>query len=260
LYAFAPKLTNGSREACVVPWNSIGVNYWKCYYNSLGAQMFNDDMTQLLFNSDAGLQTWQAIERGFKAKWYGQAGSNAASDADTQLLFNQNLGASEINTTGYWAEASSTDPQYKVSIAKGDVGVTTMPGIKAGSSGSIIVAEGFGVNKFGKQQEAALDFIRYTITPDFQKQLVLGQAGTSLPPSLIATNSDPDVVSAYPIAPLLAKQATSQLTSTGNAPYNWNAPFILGLTNISKGTWTAEQAQDATVKAVQKLIVQYLSA
>jgi ABC-type glycerol-3-phosphate transport system substrate-binding protein len=260
LYALAPKLASGSREACVVPWNSIGVNYWKCYYNSLGAQMFNEDMTQLLFNTDAGLQTWQAIGRGFQGKWYGQAGSNAAGDADTQLLFNQNLGASEINTTGFWAEAQSSDPQYKVTIGKGDVGVTTMPGIKAGTSGSIIVAEGFGVNKFGKQQDAALDFIRYTVTPDFQKQLVLGKAGTSLPPSLIATNSDPDVVSAYPIAPILTKQATSQLTSTGNAPYNWNAPFVLGLTNLSKGTWTAEQAHDATVKAVQKLIVQYLSA
>lgn len=260
LYAFAPKLNNGKREACVVPWNSIGVNYWKCYYNSFGQPMFNEDMTQLMFNNDAGLQTWQAIEQGFKTKWYGQAGSNAAGDADTQLLFNQNLGASEINTTGFWAEALSTDPQYKVSIAKTDVGVTTMPGVKSGTSGSIIVAEGFGINKFGKQQEAALDFIRYTITPEFQKKLVLGQAGTSLPPSLLATNSDPDVVSAYPIAPVLTKQAKSQLTSTGNAPYNWNAPFILGLTNISKGTWTAEQAHAETAKAVQKLIVQYLSS
>jgi multiple sugar transport system substrate-binding protein len=260
LYALAPKLNSGSREACVVPWNSIGVNYWKCYYNSLGGQMFNDDMSQVLFNDDNGLQTWQAIGRGFQSKWYGPAGSNAASDADTQLLFNQNLGACEINTTGYWAEASSSDPQYKVKIAASDVGVTTMPGIKAGTSGSIIVAEGFGVNKFGKHQEAALDFIRYTITPEFQKQLVLGKAGTSLPPSLIATNSDPDVVAAYPIAPVLAAQGKSQLTSTGNAPFNWDAPFLLGLTNLSKGTWTAEQAHDATVKAVQKLIVQNLSA
>jgi ABC-type glycerol-3-phosphate transport system substrate-binding protein len=135
-----------------------------------------------------------------------------------------------------------------------------MPGIDPGTSGSIIVAEGFGVNKFGTHKDAALDFVKFTASPTFQKQLVLGKAGTVLPTSSISVSMDKDVAASFPIAPLLAAQAKYQLTWPGNAPYNWNAPFLLGLTNISKGTWTAQQAHDETVKAVKKLAVDYIAA
>ena len=68
------------------------------------------------------------------------------------------------------------------------------------------------------------------------------------------------MVAAFPIAPLLAEQSKLQLTWPGNAPFNWNAAFTLALTNVSKGTWTAQQAQDETVKEVKKLIIDYIAA
>lgn len=259
MFALAPKLTSGDRAANVTPLNTIGTPYWIAFYNSLGGQLFNEDKTQLLFNNDKALKTWQAFEQGFQQKFFGLAAANAVGDADTQLLFNQGLGASEINTVGFWAEALSTDPQYKVKIKPEDVGVTIMPGIDAGTSGSVIVAEGFGVNRFGKNKAAALDFVKFTASPEFQKQLVLGQAGTVLPPSSQTVAQDADVAKAFPIAPLLVKQAKYQLTWPGNAPFDWNSAFNLGLTNLSKGTWTAQQAHDATVKAVQGLIVNYVA-
>jgi multiple sugar transport system substrate-binding protein len=259
LYALAPKLNVGDRAANVTPWNTIGSTYWIAFYNSLGGQLFNEDKTQLLFDNDKALKTWQTVEKGFKTKFFGLAAANAVGDADTQLLFNQNLGASEINTVGFWAQALSTDPQYKVKIKPADVGVTILPGIDPGSHGSVIVAEGFGVNKFGKNKEAALDFVKFTASPEFQKQLVLGKAGTVLPPASQSVAGDPEVVAAFPIAPLLVEQAKYQLTWPGNAPYDWNAVFNLGLTNVSKGTWTAQQAHEATVKAVNDLIVNYVA-
>jgi ABC-type glycerol-3-phosphate transport system substrate-binding protein len=259
LYALAPKLSSGGQAANVTPLNTIGTAYWISFYNSLGGQLFNEDKTQLLFNNDKALKTWQSFEAGFKAKFFDVAAANATGDADTQLIFNQGNAASEINTVGFWAEALSTDPQYKVKIKPEDVGVTIMPGIDAGTHGSVIVSEGFGVNKFGKHKDAALDFVKFTASPEFQKQLVLGKAGTVLPPSSKSVAADPDVVAAFPIAPLLVEQAKYQLTWPGNAPFNWNAAFTLALTNLSKGTWTAQQAHDETVKAVQKLIVNYVA-
>jgi ABC-type glycerol-3-phosphate transport system substrate-binding protein len=260
MFALTPQLLSTGKDANATPWTSIGVPYWISFYNSLGGKLFNEDKTELLFDNDQALQTWQTIEKGFQTKFFGTAGNSAAGDADTEILFNQGLAASEINTVGFWAQTRSNDPQYKVQINKDDVGVTIMPGITSGKSGSIIVSEGFGVNKFGKNQDAALAFVKYMSGPEFQKQLVLGQAGTVLPPASISVGSDPDVKAAFPIAPLLAEQAKSQLTWPGNAPYNWNAPFLLGITNLSKGTWTAQQAHTETVKAVQQLIVQYIAA
>jgi ABC-type glycerol-3-phosphate transport system substrate-binding protein len=259
MFALAPKLNTSGRAANVTPLNTIGTAYWIAFYNSLGGKMFNEDKTELMFDNDMSLKTWQTFEKGFQTKFFDIAAANAVGDADTQLLFNQNLGATEINTVGFWAQALSDDPQYKVKIKKEDVGVMIMPGIDAGTSGSVIVSEGFGVNKFGKHKDAALDFVKYISAPEFQKQLVLGKAGTILPPSSISVSADPEVVAAFPIAPLLVEQAKHQLTWPGNAPYDWNSAFTLGFTNLSKGKWTAQQAQDETVKAVQKLIVSYVA-
>jgi ABC-type glycerol-3-phosphate transport system substrate-binding protein len=260
LYDLAPKLNTGGRAANVTPWNTIGVPYWISMYNSLGGQMFNDDKTEVLFDNDKALKTWQTVEDGFKKQFFGIAAANATGDADTQLLFNQNLGASEINTAGFWSQVLGSDPAFKLKIKKEDVGVVIMPGIDPGTSGSVIVAEGLGVNKFGKNKDAALDFVKYTVSPDVQKQLVLGKAGTVLPTSSISVSGDKDVAASFPIAPLLAEQSKHQLTWPGNAPFNWNAPFLLGLTNISKGTWDAANAQSETVKAVKKLVVDYIAS
>ena len=261
LYGFATKLNVNGRDANATPWNIGGVPFWLSLYNSLGGKLFNDDKTQLLFNNDQALQVWQSVEKGFQSKFFGLAGANApGGDTDVQVLFNQHKASSEINTVGFWAEAVSNDPQFQSKVKAEDVGVAVMPGIDAGKSGSVIVAEGFGINKFGQHKDAALDFIKFASGPDFQKQVVLGQAGPILPPASISVSKDPEVIKAFPIAPLLVEQAKSQLTWPGNAPYAWNAPFLLGLTNLSKGIWTAQQAHDATVKAVQQLIVQYIAA
>lgn len=255
LFALSPKLAVDGRAPNVTPWNTIGVPYWLSMYNSLGGQLFNEDKSQVLFDNDKALKTWQTVEAGFKAGFFGIDAANATGDADTQVLFNQNLGASEINTTGFWAQTLGTDPKIKLKISKDDVGVMVMPGIDPGTSGSVIVAEGLGVNKFGSHKAAALDFVKYTVSDEFQKQMVLGKAGSVLPPSNIAVSKDSEVAASFPIAPLLSEQAKHQLTWPGNAPFNWNAPFLLALTNISKGTWDAQKAQTETVKAVKKLVV-----
>ncbi len=260
LYGYAPKLGVEGREPCVIPWNNNGVPFWISFFNSTKGQLFSDDKSQLLFDNDNGLNTWKAISRGFQAKFFGPAGSNAVGDQDTSLLFNQNLAACQAATTGFGATAGSSDPAKKSIIKKEEVGYAVMPGITAGSSGSVIVAEGLGINKFSKNRDAALSFIKFTTGAEFQKQMVLGKAGQVLPSSRLSVSKDTEVATGFPFAATLAQQASAQLAWPGNAPFKWNAPFLLGLTNLSKGTWTPEQAHQETINAVKKLMIAQLGA
>lgn len=260
LYAYAPKLAVGNREPCVIPWNNNGVPFWIAFFNSTGGQLFSDDKSQLLFDNDKGLDTWKAISRGFQSKFFGTAGANAVGDQDTSLLFNQNLAACQMATTGFGATAGSTDPAAKSVITKEQVGVNVVPGIGAGTSGSVIVAEGLGINKYGRNRDAALSFVTFATGPEFQKQMVLGKAGQVLPSSRLSVSKDAEVAAGFPFAATLAEQAKAQLAWPGNAPFKWNAPFLLGLTNLSKGTWTPEQAHQETVAAVKKLMIAQLGS
>jgi multiple sugar transport system substrate-binding protein len=260
LYGYAPKLAVSGREPCVIPWNNNGVPFWIAFFNSTKGQLFSDDKSQLLFDNDNGLNTWKAINRGFQSKFFGPAGSNAVGDQDTSLLFNQNLAACQAATTGFGATAGSTDPAKKSLIKANEVGYSVMPGVSAGSSGSVIVAEGLGINKFTKNRDAALSFIKFTTGAEFQKQMVLGKAGQVLPSSRLSVSKDTEVATGFPFAATLADQASAQLAWPGNAPFKWNAPFLLGLTNLSKGTWTPEQAHDETIKSVKKLMIAQLGA
>ena len=141
-------------------------------------------------------------------------------DQDTSLLFNQNLAASQAATTGFGSTAGSTDPAKKSVITKAEVGVSVMPGITAGTSGSVIVAEGLGINKFSRNRDAALSFVKYTTGTEFQKQMVLGKAGQVLPSSRLSVSKDPEVAAGFPLAATLAEQASAQLAWPGNAPFN----------------------------------------
>ena len=90
--------------------------------------------------------------------------------------------------------------------------------------------------------------------------MVLGKAGQVLPSSRLSVSKDPEVAAGFPLAATLAEQASAQLAWPGNAPFKWNAPFLLGLTNLSKGTWTPEQAHEETIKAVKKLMIAQLGS
>jgi multiple sugar transport system substrate-binding protein len=260
LYALAPKLNSGTREACVTTWQTEPL-FWLCYYNSTGAPFLGQDGMQVLFDNQHGLDTWKSIEAGFKAKWYGPAGFYSVGDGDTALLFNQNLGASQIGLVEWWSEAISGDVKnFNATISKSDVGVTVMPGLTAGTHGSVIVTEGWGISKFSKNQQAALAFLEYMTGPEFQKQLNLGQVtGGILATSRVSVAKDATVAASFPIGPILAQQAKLQEQWPG-VPYPLGPIFTEAATKLFKGTWTGQQAHDNTVKATKDAIAKYLSS
>lgn len=260
LYKLAPKLNSGSREACVTTFQTEPL-FWLCYYNSTGAPFLGQDGMQVLFDNQHGLDTWKSLQAGFEAKWYGPAGFYSVGDADTALLFNQNLGAAQIGLVEWWSEAVSGDVKdYNATISKSDVGVTMVPGIAAGTHGSVIVTEGWGISKFSKNQSAALAFLQYMTGPDFQKQLNLGSVqGGVLATSRVSVAKDPQVSASFPIGPILAQQSKIQEQWPG-VPYPIGPIFTEACTNLFKGTWDAQTAHDQTVKATKDAIAKYLSS
>lgn len=266
MYALTPKLTalkSGKLEANATPILLPSTSYWLCYYNSFNLPFISDDYTQVLFDTDEGVATWDSINKGLTSGFYGQAGLNAASDLDGYLIFNQGLAASEIGIVNGLGQAQSGNAKdYKATIPKTAAAPAVMPGVKPGTTGSIIVTEGWGVGAFSKQQEAATSFLSFITGPEYQPKMLeeVAGPGTLLPPSRLSVLNDPDVIAKYPFTKILATQAQGQLQWPG-VPYgaDMDKVFGAGFANMSKGTWTPKQANDETVKAVKDLIVKYLT-
>jgi ABC-type glycerol-3-phosphate transport system substrate-binding protein len=265
MYALTPSLlkaNGGKAQANATPMLYPSTSYWLIYYNSFNLPFLSDDRTQALFDNDSGIAAWDSINKGFKAGFFGQAGINAPADTDASLLFNQGIAASEIGLVEFFSEAQSGDVKdFKATIAKADVSAAVMPGVNAGTTGSIIVTEGLGLSQFSKNKEAAVSFMKFATSPDFQKQLAItGTQGQINPPSRLSVLADPAVVAAFTLAPILAKQGAGQLQWPG-VPYpDLDKVFGLGLSNMYKGTWTPQQAQMETVSATKKLIQTWLTS
>jgi ABC-type glycerol-3-phosphate transport system substrate-binding protein len=260
MFALAGALTDGDREACVVPWlTGLGLPWWYCKYNSTPGELFNDDRTQVLFDNEYGVAAWETLAKGFESKFYGEAGSNAPSDYDTGLLFNQGLAASQINVVELWGQATSGDVEnFKATIDPAVVGVKILPGITAGTSGSANATEGFGISRFSANPEAALSFLKFVTGVEYQTSMVKGEGGFLLPSSRISVLSDPSVQESFPIAPVLVEQGGFNLDNPA-APYDLQAPFQTNVTNLYRGEATAQEAHDGFVQAVNDSIVTYLS-
>jgi multiple sugar transport system substrate-binding protein len=261
LYQLAPKLTQGNRYPCVVPWIAPSgrktILYYLVYFNSFpNAKFVSDDYTQVGFDNEAGLETWRAIDRGFKAKFFDPVGVSLENDYASGLVFNQGLSASQINYSELWGQAVSGDAdKYKATIRADVVGASVMPGVLPGTHGGSNGFEGFGINRFSQQKDAAISFIKEIAGYDVQKAMNLTKI---LPSSRADVLNDPEVQQAYTLAPTLIEQGKYNAYFV-NTPYVVQPVFADAATKLFHGEYTAEQAHDATVKGVQKLILDYLT-
>ncbi len=261
LYALAPKLTQGNRYPCVVPWIAPSgrktILYYLVYFNSFpDAKFVSDDYTQVGFDNEMGLETWRAIDRGFKAKFFDPVGVSLENDYASGLVFNQGLSASQINYSELWGQAVSGDAdKFKATIRPEVVGATVMPGVLKGTHGGSNGFEGFGVNKFSRQKEAAVSFIKEIAGFDVQKAMNLTKI---LPSSRVDVLNDPEVRQTYTLAPTLVEEGKYNAYFV-NTPYVVQPVFADAATKLFHGEYTAEQAHEATVKGVQNLILDYLT-
>lgn len=263
MYALTPQLTAAGVEANVTPMLYPSTSYWLCYYNTFGLPFLSEDLAQVLFDNDQAVAAWDAIDKGFKAGFFGTSGLNAASDLDGALLFNQGIGASQIGLVSFLSQAQSGNvDDYKATIPKTAANAAIMPGVQPGTTGSIIVTEGWGVGTFSQNKEAATSFLKFVTGPEYQSVMIADGAGpgTALPPSSLTVLNDPAVQEKYPYTKLLAQQAQGMLQWPGVPYTDIDKVWGEALNNLNKGIWTPQQCKDETVKGTKALITTWLTS
>lgn len=259
LYAKAGALTSGDRYACAIPWTtSLGTGgYYLVFLNSIpGAKLLSEDRTQVLFDTPEGLEAFEAIERGIKAGFFTPALGKDVEDYATGKMFNDGKAASIINFAELWGYAiGSNTTDFPTTLKPEEVGVATVPGVRAGTTGSVNGFEGFGLNKFGKQKAAALHFLQYLTGPTYQTKMNLAK---TLPSSNTAVLESAEVKAAYPIGPVIAAQGKGNLDRYAS-PYDWEPPVSDALRQLYNGEITAAQAHKSAVEGVKKIVQDYLA-
>jgi multiple sugar transport system substrate-binding protein len=257
LFQLSDKLRSGNRYPCAVPWDEGEVGFWLVFFNSTGGKFLSADRTRQLFDNANGLAAFQTVEAGFQAKFFDPTVYFGTSDYDTGIVFNEGNTASQINFSELWGQAVSQDvAKFHATLDPANVGARTIPGIKAGTSGSVNGFEGFGVSKFSRQKEAALSFVQECASAEVQKPLTLSR---TLPSAHISILEDPEVKNAFSVGPVLAKQGTYNLDRYG-APYDVSPVFSDVITRMFKGQITAQQAHQQAVQGVNGVIEKWLQA
>ena len=232
--------------------------YWLVYYNSFpDAKFVSDDYTQVLFDNDAGPRdVRQAIERGFKAKFFDPVGVSLQNDYESGLVFNAGISHRRSTTRSCGARRSAaTSRTSRRRSTRPSSAHRSCPGVMPGTHGGSNGFEGFGINKFSAQKEAAISFIKTVAGFDVQKAMNMTKI---LPSSRIDVLNDPEVVATYTLAPTLVEQGKYNAYFV-NTPYVVQPVFADAITKLFNGEYTPEQAHAAAVKGVEDLIVEYLT-
>lgn len=258
LYGAATKLRSGDRYGCTLPFASIYSGaYLLMFLNSIpDAKLLSADRTQVLFGGDDGLQAFETIEEGIKAGFFTPGLSQDVEDYAVGTMFNNGKTASMINFAELWGYATGSNPtDFPTTLDPAEVGAMMLPGVSAGNSGSINGFEGFGINKFSKNKEAALHFLQYVTGPEFQLEMNLSK---TLPSSNTAVLEDPQVEEVYAIGPVLAAQGDTNLDRYAS-PFDWEPPVAAALLGLYNGEISAKDAHKSAFEGVQKIVEDYLA-
>jgi multiple sugar transport system substrate-binding protein len=260
LYAAAEELREGDRYPCQLAWQADygGAGFYLPFLNSLpDARLLSEDRTQVLFDDENGLLAFQTIEAGMRSEFFDPNLAPDQTDYAIGQNFNEGRTASQIAFAELWGYAVGGAPEdFPTTLLPEDVGATILPGIVSGTSGSINGFEGFGLNRFGAQKEAALDFLRYLSGYDYQKSMNLAK---TLPSSRLDVLNDPEVQAVYPIGGVLAEQGQWNLSRYAS-PYDWTPPVSDALGRLYRGEIGAEEAHEQAVAGVNEIVITYLSS
>lgn len=176
---FAEKITDSSKKIYGIGFPVSGA---PCYFNAMfksnGGDVFNEEGTASVLDSEANLKTLEYIQN-LEKSGSAPVGSTGA-DTDNLMLAGQ-LG---IYAGGPWLITGLKENDI-------NFGVTGMPAGDEGAKG-VIEVQGFGVTSSASEAEkaAAYDFIAYWNTPEVGKEWSLRNG---YPPYLTALNDDADI-------------------------------------------------------------------
>ena len=261
--AFA--LTSKFKDKGIIPLGlcfltaTYGNFYWTFFINSLfKTPIISPDYTQILFDTSDGLASFQTIKKGLDAGFFDSSSMTASDEYALALLFNSGKMAMHLGWTEHYKNAISGNVKdYQATISAASVQAALVPGVNAGTSGSVNGIEGLGINKYSKNIDAAKSFIQSLISAAVGKQGVLSP--TVYPPTRFSVLNDPDVLAKFKIAKVWGDQAKANL-DLHNAPYDLAPVLDEAIGGLVRGTYSADAAHKQAVKGAKAAIVKWLSS
>jgi trehalose/maltose transport system substrate-binding protein len=189
-------------------------------------------------NGKATINNPQAIEILNKAKgWVGTIapkGVTTYQEEDARNVFQSGNAAFMRNWPYAYAAAKSPDKDGKVSVIADKFDVAPLPHGPNGQSSGTVGGWQLGVSKYSKNQDAAVEFVRYMTSPEVETwRAVVG----SYVPTIPSVAENPDVIKAMPFLKNLAsvQRVTRPSRDTGIDYNEASTAIFQGVNQILKG-------------------------
>lgn len=220
-------------------------------FNSTGNLLYNDDLTKFQIDNDSGVMVMQAIYDAIMTqKIADPTGVPIVSSIEQGKVFRAGKFAQYIAAPNHYT--LTMDPTQSQIVGKAATGI--IPGMKL-RSGSLGLFEGFGINKFGKNQDVAIAWLEHMASPEVQKQVALKWGR---PPALLAMYNDADVQKASPQFATVLEQAKYPGPRYGS-PFYFDVGTVLAdyINRMLKGEKSPKEAVALVQTEAQKLIDAY---
>jgi len=189
-------------------------------------------------NGKATINNPQAVEILNKAKgWVGTIapkGVTTYQEEDARNVFQSGNAAFMRNWPYAYAAAKTPDKDGKVSVIADKFDVAPLPHGPNGQSSGTVGGWQLGVSKYSKNQDAAVEFVRYMTSPEVETwRAVVG----SYVPTIASVAENADVVKAMPFLKNLASvvRVTRPSRDTGIDYNEASTAIFQGVNQILKG-------------------------
>jgi len=216
-----------------------------------GGDMYDADYKPI-FNSEQGVQALSNLVDLLQVH-------KVMDPSSLQITNASDLG--DVFAKGQTGMVFNWPSQYAVATGKGSnlsaatVGNGLIPGMSVRSA-SIDGSEGFAINKFSKNKEAALAWLQFVATGDVQKQMVTQEGWFPVSQSVL---TDPASVKALPVLKTY-QESTKYATKRWGTPWSSELDQLMSvqIINAMNKKTAPKEALDTLASQTQALVTKYL--
>lgn len=240
---YATLFTMGDANSGFVTYVSV--------FNSTGARLLSDDLTQLQLDTPEGLLAMEALYDAFVTSAVADpAGVTVASSIEQGKIFRAGDMAHYYAFPNHYALAQ--DPEQSEVVDK--VATSIIPGLTL-RSGSVNGFEGFAINRFSKNKDVALEWLEHIISPEVQNLVALNWGR---PPALASAFDDPAVDEQAPQFAAVKEQGGYPSPRYGSPFYfDVGAIFVEHMLTMMDGGMTPAETVQAIQTEAQAIIDDY---
>jgi multiple sugar transport system substrate-binding protein len=216
-----------------------------------GGDMYDADYKPI-FNSEQGVEALSKFVDLLQVhKVMDPSSLQLTNASDLGDLFAKGRTGIVFNWPFQWAVATAPTSELKAST----VGNGLIPGMSVRSA-SIDGSEGFAINKFSKNKEAALAWLQFVATGDVQQQIVTKEGWFPVSTPVL---TDPASLKALPVLKTY-QESTKYVTKRYGTPWSSELDQLISvqISNAMNKLTTPKAALDSAVTQTEALVKKYL--